>query len=90
METVKMFFPGRRAGEVISQGIPTMKEYENNLGGQTPNPYSPFNSEIDWELAKWARLRGPSATSFNELLQINGVCPFHALQIIVCSPPPAP
>jgi hypothetical protein len=70
---VKMSFPGLRAGEVLSEGIPTMKEYENNLGGPTQNPYSPFNSEIDWELAKWARLRGPSATSFTELLGINGV-----------------
>jgi len=56
----------------------TMKEYENTLGGPTPNPYSPFSSEIDWELAKWAQLRGPSATSFTELLQINGVRPSHA------------
>ena len=79
VEPVKELFPGRRAGEVLSEGIPTMKEYENNLGGPTSNPYSPFNSEIDWEVAKWARLRGPSATSFTELLQINGVCPIHTL-----------
>ena len=53
VEPVKTFFPGQRAGEVLSEGIPTITEYENNLGGPTPNPYSPFNSEIDWELAKW-------------------------------------
>ena len=84
IEMVKVFFPGQRAGEVLSEGIPTMKEHENNLGGQTSNPYSPFNSEIDWEVAKWARLRGPSATSFDELLEINGVRPIHALQNILC------
>ena len=32
-EPVKVFFPGWRVGEVLSEGIPTMKEYENNLGG---------------------------------------------------------
>ena len=79
MELVKVLYPGRRAGEVLSEGIPTMTEYENNLGGPTPNPYSPFNSKVDWELAKWARLCGPSATSFTELLQIDGVCPIHPL-----------
>ena len=74
VEPVRVPFPGQRAGEVLLEGIPTMMEHENNLGGPTPNPYFPFNSEINWELAKWARLRGPSATSFTELLQINGVC----------------
>jgi hypothetical protein len=54
VEPVKVLFPGRQAGEVVLEGIPTMKEYENNLGGATPSPYAPFNSEIDWELAKWA------------------------------------
>jgi hypothetical protein len=78
-EPVKVSFPGQRAGEVLAEGIPTMNEYENNLGGPAQNPYSPFNSEIDWEVAKWARLRGPSATSFTEFLQINGVCFFITL-----------
>ena len=35
--------------------------------------YSPFNSQVDWELAKWAKLHGLSATSFMELLDIGGV-----------------
>jgi hypothetical protein len=87
VEPVKVLFPGRRAGEVVSEGIPTMKEYENNLGGPTSNLYAPFNSEIDWELAKWARLRGPSATSFTELLQINGVChSWHSLKSHLLTP----
>jgi hypothetical protein len=81
VEPVKVPFPGRQAGEVSLEGVPTMKEYENNLGGPTTNPYSPFNSEIDWNLAKWARLRGPSATAFTESLQINSVCPIHTPKI---------
>jgi len=67
-------YPGNRAGEVCLEGITVMQEYENALGGPSAeNPYSPFSSKIDWELAKWAKLRGPSATSFTELLNISGV-----------------
>ena len=69
-------FPGNRAGEVCLKGIMPMQEYENALGGPSKNPYSPFTSRIDWELAKWAKLRGPSATSFTELLNIDGVSAF--------------
>lgn len=66
-------YPGNRAGEVCSKGIAVMQEYENALGVRPENVYFPFNSKIDWELAKWAKLRGPSATSFTELLNISGV-----------------
>jgi len=72
-EPTVVHFPGRRAGEVYSKGIMTMEECENALGGPSENPYSPFASKIDWELAKWAKLRGPSATSFTEMLNISGV-----------------
>ena len=73
MDPTIVVYPGNRAGEVCSKGIMVMQEYENTIGGPSENPYSPFRSEIDWELAKWAKLRGPSATSFTELLNISGV-----------------
>ena len=66
-------YPGNRAGEVCSKGIAVMQECENALGARSENAYFPFNSKIDWELAKWAKLRGPSATSFTELLNVSGV-----------------
>lgn len=72
-EPTIVHFPGRRAGEVCSKGIMRMEECENALGGPSENAYSPFASRIDWELAKWAKLRGPSATSFTEMLNISGV-----------------
>ncbi|KAG2365018.1 hypothetical protein BDR07DRAFT_1470591 [Suillus spraguei] len=37
------------------------------------NPYSPFSSRMDWEIAQWAKLRGPSSTAFSDLLSIEGV-----------------
>ena len=66
-------YPGRHAGAIHSRGIPTMKDLENTLGGLTSNPYSPFNSQTDWELAKWAKLRGPGSTAFTELMGVTGV-----------------
>ena len=66
-------FPGKRAGEVCSEGIMSMQQQENDLSGLTENPYHPFTSKVDWELVKWAKLCGPSAMSFTELLNISGV-----------------
>ena len=68
-------YPGNCAGEVCSKGIPIMQEYENTLGARSENAYSPFNSKINRELVKWAKLQGPSATSFMELLNISRVSP---------------
>jgi hypothetical protein len=33
----------------------------------------PFISKMDWEIARWAKLRGPGSTAFSELLSIDGV-----------------
>ncbi|KAG2130431.1 uncharacterized protein EDB93DRAFT_1243290 [Suillus bovinus] len=37
------------------------------------NPYAPFNSWVDWEVARWAKLCGPTSTAFSDLLGINGL-----------------
>ncbi|KAG0706653.1 hypothetical protein DFH29DRAFT_980304 [Suillus ampliporus] len=37
------------------------------------NPYAPFSSQMDWEIAQWAKLRGLSSTAFSDLLSIDGV-----------------
>ena len=37
------------------------------------NPFSPFSSKIDFEIAHWAKTRGPSSTAFTELMSIKGV-----------------
>lgn len=86
VEPMVVHYPGSRAGEVCSEGIAAMQAYENALGGPSENPYSPFGSQIDWEIAKWAKLRGPSATSFTELLNIDGVSVISKLLIFVASP----
>ncbi|KAJ7915699.1 hypothetical protein B0H13DRAFT_1584014, partial [Mycena leptocephala] len=34
---------------------------------------APFTSKLEWELAQWAKLRGPGSTVFTDLLKISGV-----------------
>ncbi|KAK7025521.1 hypothetical protein VNI00_015955 [Paramarasmius palmivorus] len=41
--------------------------------GEKHSLYHPFTSKRDWEIARWAKLRGPSTTAFTELLKIEGV-----------------
>lgn len=34
------------------------------------SPWAPFRSQCDWELAHWAKMRGPSSSAMEELLAI--------------------
>ncbi|KAG0700528.1 hypothetical protein DFH29DRAFT_983054 [Suillus ampliporus] len=36
--------------------------------------WAPFISHIDYEVARWAKLRGQGSTAFSDLLDIEGVC----------------
>ncbi|GLB45950.1 putative protein Coprinopsis cinerea okayama7 130 [Lyophyllum shimeji] len=66
-------FPISTAGAVYSQDEKTTNEkYAQDLG-DTENPFAPFSSQLDWEIARWAKLRGPSSTAFTELMKIDGV-----------------
>ncbi|KAJ7133963.1 hypothetical protein C8R43DRAFT_1132985 [Mycena crocata] len=70
-------FPGRSAGKPISAAPSHTSEqtYRTSLGKSTDtNPYAPFKSKMDWEIAKWAKLRGSGSTAFTDLLDIDGVC----------------
>ena len=37
------------------------------------NPFAPFLSKMEWEIARWAKVRGPGSTAFSELISIDGV-----------------
>ena len=69
-------YPGQDAGAPLSTQLhPTSNEdYATALGEDVDfNPYAPFVSEIDWEFARWAKMRGPGSTAVTELLKIRGV-----------------
>ncbi|RPD75308.1 hypothetical protein L226DRAFT_462412 [Lentinus tigrinus ALCF2SS1-7] len=40
---------------------------------KTGNPYAPFKSRLDWQVARWGKLRGSGSTAFTEFLEIEGV-----------------
>jgi hypothetical protein len=66
-------FSKGKAGAVYSQdGVDLNTEYTNTIG-VSDNPYRPFSSKIEWEIARWAKTRGPSSTAFTELMNIEGV-----------------
>ncbi|KAH9913159.1 uncharacterized protein B0H18DRAFT_1126518 [Fomitopsis serialis] len=45
-------------------------EYEGTVDPKAANPYAPFASKMDWEIAHWAKLRGSGSTAFSDLLAI--------------------
>ncbi|KAH6901475.1 hypothetical protein BKA70DRAFT_1388344 [Coprinopsis sp. MPI-PUGE-AT-0042] len=58
-------------GEGTAPGETFYKDQQQHR--QAENVYAPFESQIDWEVARWAKLRGPSSTAFSELMAIEGV-----------------
>ncbi|KAF8268831.1 hypothetical protein EI94DRAFT_1682471 [Lactarius quietus] len=67
-------YPDQNAGVAHSKMETENQSYEAQVGeGSQENPYAPFASALDWEIAKWAKLRGPSSTAFTEFMVINGV-----------------
>jgi hypothetical protein len=48
------------------------QQYSDTLGS-SGNIYAPFASKMDWEVARWAKLRGSGSTAFTDLLKVEGV-----------------
>jgi hypothetical protein len=75
-------FPLTSAGEPIPNYSPTSDsshQYDTHFHLNPSNPYAPFTSKLDWEIARWAKLRGPSSTATSELLKIAGVSQIYSL-----------
>ncbi|KAI0311038.1 hypothetical protein OF83DRAFT_1087966 [Amylostereum chailletii] len=76
---VKIHRFGGAAGATLDDPIHENTEdgfvrYEQtlNVGGPAVNPYYPFPTRMDWEVGRWAKLRGPGSTALTELLSIEG------------------
>jgi hypothetical protein len=65
-------YSSARAGQPLTHKESRDHAYGAALGGGD-NPWAPFNSKKDWEIARWAKLRGAGSTAFSELLAIDGV-----------------
>ena len=56
---------------------PTDKDGDIDMEEETQNPFSPFTSELDWKIGRWAVKDGPGHNAFDRLLQIPGVSPLY-------------
>ncbi|KAI0634264.1 hypothetical protein C8Q77DRAFT_1072903 [Trametes polyzona] len=65
-------YPSPVAGAPISRARErsAYEKYQTYIDAANANPYAPFTSRIDWEVARWAKMRGPGSTAVSELLQI--------------------
>ncbi|KAF7336396.1 hypothetical protein MVEN_02188200 [Mycena venus] len=68
-------FPSSLAGAPLSDKRDATSEelYRSDIQTSAKNPYAPFTSKTDWEIARWAKLRGSGSTAFTDLLKIDGV-----------------
>ncbi|KAG1764356.1 hypothetical protein EDD22DRAFT_979080 [Suillus occidentalis] len=66
-------FPRHHAGAPVHHSRTTAFESYKNILQGAENVWAPFESRIDYEVAKWAKLRGSGSTAFSELLAIDGL-----------------
>ncbi|KAI0038015.1 hypothetical protein FA95DRAFT_1449770, partial [Auriscalpium vulgare] len=67
-------FPGLAGAPIPQPATRTYDAYQERLGADDPtNLWAPFASKMEWEVANWAKMRGPTSTAFTELLQIEGL-----------------
>lgn len=60
-------FPMRSAGAVIP-GIPHGTSAYAHQEDLANSVWAPFTSESDWEIAHWAKMRGPTSSAVGDLL----------------------
>lgn len=74
-KTYSVRFPSNHAGAPIQRGRErsAYEQFQGRIDAVNANPYAPFASRIDWEVARWAKMRGPGSTAVSELLAIEEV-----------------
>jgi hypothetical protein len=65
-------FPFGRPGAPIPGRAQEPSEYESQAASMG-SAWAPFRSQLEWDVARWAKLRGGSSTAVSELLAIPGV-----------------
>jgi hypothetical protein len=71
-------FPLPTAGAPIpcsDHGPSSFEAYQQTIGGDNDYApyYAPFQSHLDWDIARWAKMHGPSSSAVTKLLEIEGV-----------------
>ncbi|KAH8080741.1 hypothetical protein BXZ70DRAFT_910952, partial [Cristinia sonorae] len=62
-------FPLDSAGKPVDQRATVFDSY----GTDASNPYAPFASKMEWEIARWSKLLGPGSNCLDRLLSIDGL-----------------
>jgi len=62
-----------KSGAVYEQGAEDANNQYLDTVGDKKNLYAPFSSKLEWEIVRWAKLRGLSSTAFAKLMAIEGV-----------------
>ncbi|PPQ77052.1 hypothetical protein CVT24_009600 [Panaeolus cyanescens] len=68
--------PQSLAGRPLTQEEALDNRYHAALAGSTTSEdkrWAPFTSKTDWDVAYWAKRRGPGSTAFTDLLALEGV-----------------
>ncbi|KAF5388369.1 hypothetical protein D9615_000743 [Tricholomella constricta] len=67
------YFGGMAGAPILSDNNASgYTQYTTTLGDES-NLWAPFASQMDWEIARWAKLRGSGSTAFSDLLNIEGL-----------------
>ncbi|KAI0054641.1 hypothetical protein BV25DRAFT_1816783 [Artomyces pyxidatus] len=70
-------FTAGRAGATVQTGVGTaydaygVKVTTNHR--RRRNIWAPFSCKFEWDIVRWAKMRGPTSTAFTELLKIEGM-----------------
>jgi len=67
-------FPFGSLGAPIPRKVQGSSAYEALQEMNANTPWAPFTSQLDWEVARWAKMRSRTSTAVTELLVIPGVC----------------
>ena len=68
-------FPLGSAGTLVPGAHQGLSLYQTSQEALGPSIWAPFQSQCDWEVARWAKLHGPTSLAFTDLLAIPGVRP---------------
>jgi hypothetical protein len=66
-------FPTGSPGAPIPDMPRGFQAYESHQVRPGDSGWAPFQSQRDWEVARWAKMRGPTSSAVTELLAIPGV-----------------
>jgi hypothetical protein len=75
-------FPHGLAGAPIPGVCQGPTSYESAHGTLGDSKWAPFRSQCDWEIARWAKMQGPTSSAVTELLAISEVCYLQILFIL--------